>query len=239
MGDAPAFTPDELRALEGDAEFQRRVASDRELDDLFNPPPDDEDEREHTARGLGMAYVIAGVTVPPPTVGTFRLLSMVGSEFLKAERKFEDLTREITLALFVLHFGHRAVAPVCGQFRWRRALEKYAKSADTSPEHLARMLAEERKIADELAAWDRALARFASTHIKPAGKSFIAIVQEIDIYLNAALAGLDELPQLEPAPDAKKKAPHGMKSARRIFSGLFGKRRPASPSTSSDGRSRS
>lgn len=231
MGDAPAFTPDELRALEADAEFQRRVATDRELDELFNPPPDDEDEREHTARGLGMAYIIAGVTVPPPTVGTFRLLSMVGSEFLKSDRKFEDLSREITLALFVLHYGHRAVAPVCGQFRFRRALEKYAKTADTSPEHLARMLAEERKLADELAVWDRALARFASTHFRPAGKSLVAIINEIDVYLNGALAGLDALPQLEAAPDAKKKATPGMKSARRIFSRLFGKRPPASAST--------
>lgn len=238
MGD-PAFSPAELMALEADADFQKRVSTDAELERLFNPPPDDEDEREHTARALGSGIVIAGIPIPPPTLGTFRLLSLVGSDFLAADRKFEDLAKEITLALFVLHFGHRAVAPVCGQFRYRRALDRYRKSADTSPEHLQRMLAEEHRLASELGAWDRALARFASTRFRPCGKSLLEIVVEIDAYLAAALSGLDNLPRVEETGEGPKKAQRGTTPKRR-FSWLWsGKRRPVSPSTTSAGGFRS
>lgn len=233
----PVFTQAELEALNGDAVFQRRIENDRELNDLFNPPPEEQDERESTARALGMAYVIAGVTVPPPTIGTFRLLSMVGSEFLKAERKFDDIPREITLALFVLHYGARAVAPVCGQFRFREALDRMRRTAETSPDHLARILDCERKLAAELGAWDAALARFSSERIKPAGKTMLEIVREIDVYLSAALSGLDDLPQLEAVGDKKKLRRRGTTNARPFFSRLFGKSRRASASTTSAGGS--
>lgn len=240
MGEAmpdPVFTNEELEALNRDGAFQKRVAEDRELFDLFNPPPDDEDEREQTARSLGMAYRIAGVTVPPPTIGTFRLLSFVGSEFLKAERRFDDIPKEITLALFVLHYGARAVAPVCGQFRFRAALDRLNKQAEKSPEHLAMILDAEAKLSAELGAWDAALARFAATQFRPAGKSMLEIVREIDAYLAAALSGLDNLPQLEPADGKKKPLRHGITTARRFFSRQFGKSRPASASTTSAGES--
>jgi len=144
---ASPFSHDEARLLEKDAEFQRRVATDAELNRLFNPPPDDEDEREQTARALGSGIVVAGVPLPPPTVGTFRLLSMVNSEFLAAERKFDDLAREVTLALYVMSRGHRAVMPYCEQFRMRRAIERHAKHAKESPAHLDRILAAERTLA--------------------------------------------------------------------------------------------
>ena len=193
---ASPFSHDEARLLEKDAEFQRRVSTDAELNRLFNPPPDDEDEREQTARALGSGLVIAGVPLPPPTVGTFRLLSLVNSEFLAAERKFEDLAREVTLALYVMSRGHRAVMPYCEQFRARRVIERYAKHAAESPAHLDRLIAEERRLAKELAGWDAALARFSSTVIKPAGMSLTEIAAEIDAYLSAALAGFDLLPQV-------------------------------------------
>ena len=214
---ASPFSHDEARLLEKDAEFQRRVATDAELNRLFNPPPDDEDEREQTARALGSGIVVAGVPLPPPTVGTFRLLSMVNSEFLAAERKFDDLAREVTLALYVMSRGHRAVMPYCEQFRMRRAIERHAKHAKESPAHLDRILAAERTLAAELAEWDAALARFSSTVIKPAGMSLTEIATEIDAYLTAALSGFKLLPQVVRAGEdgaGRPKVPRGTTSTK-------------------------
>jgi len=223
MADCP-YTPDELKALQADSVFQARVGGDPEINRLFNPPPDEPEEREYTMRALGSGLVIAGIAVPPPTLGVFRLLSAVGSDFVRSNRQFADVAREIAVALFVMHYGPRAVAPVCAQFRHRDTIARYKLTADQSPDHLARLLDAERKIADELAAFDSAVNRFAIRIKVPPGGSFAGVLVEIDRYLSAAMVGLDLLPQTAPAPAEKKtaKAAAGIATTSRNFLRWFG-----------------
>jgi hypothetical protein len=238
VADCP-YTPEELRALQADRTFQDRVSTDGQLNRLFNPPADEPEERESTMRALGSGLVIAGVPVPPPTLGVFRLLSAVGSDFVKTDRRFADAAREIAVALFVLHYGPRAVAPVCAQFRHRDTIERYRAAAEKSPDHLTSILAAERKIADELAAFDAAVNRFAMRIAVPPGGSFVGVIVEIDRYLAAAMAGLDLLPQGGSAEKKTATAAAGIATMRASFSRLCGVLARLSPWKMRAGRCRS
>lgn len=237
MADAPAFTREELVALERDATFQKRVSGDETLNRLFSPPADDPREREDSFRALGAGCVIAGVPLPPPTLGTMRLLSAVDSEFVKSERKFADIAREVSVALFVLHYGSRAVAPVCQQFRYKAALERYRPHADKSPDMLAKCAAIERDLAGELAAWDCAINRF-SERVRLQRETLVDVAAQIDAYIMAALSGLDMLPQVGGSPDPTKARADGTPRASHNSSPLFGRLRRALRWRPAAGRSR-
>ena len=234
MPDRP-YTTDELRALQADGEFQRRVATDEELNRLFDPPPDEPDECERTMRALGSGVTIAGVTLPPPTLGTLRVLSAVGSDFIKSERKFADLVREVTLALFVLHYGPRAVAPVTGRFRQMEAVRAYKALPSTTPDHLAKILTAERAIAEELAVFENAVTRFAGRVRLSDGETLISVAAQIDLYIKEAMSGLDLLPRVAPVDGTKKKPSPGTATMKARFSRWFGRSRRVSQSSRPDG----
>jgi hypothetical protein len=212
------YAKEQLQILAADAEFNRRIAADEELQRLYDPSGDGLDMAEESARCLGSGRVICGVSVPPPTLGHLHTLSSIESPFAKSVRTFDHVLHDLAEALFVLHFGARAVAPVCDVFRWRRRVEQLRKDLGDNPALIGALLDAQRKAESELAAWRRGVMVFAETHLRIGeGETVEDAVKAVDDWIVAALSGLDMLPAVR-GKDDKKKATSSRRSWKQALS---------------------
>lgn len=101
--DKSSFTIDQDLMLVDDAEFQRRVGGDQELDRCFTTRDrPDGDAAAEAMLALGADVSIGNVAVRPPTAGTLYVLDMINSPFVLGGVYGES---EIDQALWVL--AHR------------------------------------------------------------------------------------------------------------------------------------
>ena len=108
---ATRYTDQQLRSLAMDAEFQRLIATDREMDRLSSVPRRTRDDRiaEIALAMGGLAEIAAGVFLAPPTAGTMLLLATIESPYvLGGERKLID----VDVAAYTLNEGKEALG--CG-----------------------------------------------------------------------------------------------------------------------------
>jgi hypothetical protein len=191
----PRFSDAQLAALANDDLFQARLASDPELNRLYNPALSDHEVRQESFRALGGKCIIAGVELPPVTLGRFHLLVTVGNAFVQHKRTFQQLAHDLPEALFVLRYGAAAMAHFADVFEFLRKIEQYRDDAKTIPDALAKILDAEREAQEALLPWRRAVAAFADTCLRlDKGEDIEAACGRLDALLAASLAGLDMIP---------------------------------------------
>jgi hypothetical protein len=191
----PRFTDAQLQALAADDLFQKRIAEDDELNRLFNPALSDHEVRQESLRALGGKCRIAGVDLPPVTLGRFHLLVTVGNSFVAHKRTFQQLAHDLPEALFVLRYGATAMAQFADVFEFLRKIEQYREDAKTIPDALVKILDAEREAQQALLPWRRAVAAFADTCLRlDKGEDIEAACGRLDTLLAASLAGLDMIP---------------------------------------------
>ena len=208
MDTACKYSGEQLGRLRDDPEFNRRIGADEELARLFNPRCNDTDVRAELANGLGMTRRIAGVEVPPVTLGMIGLLTAVGNEFVKVKpdwaRGFEYQLAQFQEVLFVLAHGSKAVIPFADVFRHRKTLDAWRKDAASSPHIAQACLDAERQANAAMRLWDGAVLAWAEKHIRlEADETWPAAMANLDDWLVQGLTGLKLFPNVQ-APDADK-----------------------------------
>jgi hypothetical protein len=228
--------------LQADPEFQRRIGADPVLAELFNPANERNQEIED-AQAMGMCQRIAGVDVPPVTMGHFRMLTAAGNAFAELKPNlsagFSFQLEQFTEALFILHYGSRVLVPFTDIFRWRRALATWRKEVAANPALLAAIIEGERKLAEAMRPWDAAVLKFGERHVRLApGETIEGAAELLGNWLAAAFSGFTLYPQNPDPEDAQKKtAGHGIPNWRVRLSHVFVSLARLSLRTKRDGRS--
>jgi len=224
--DKPRYAQADLIRLREDEEFQRRVGSDEELSRLFDPASEDLDTRAELAGSLGMCRRIAGVDVPPVTLGGIALLTALGNEFVKERRDWSQgpayQLGQLTEALFVLANGPKVVVPFADVFRNLRSIQAWRKDAASSPHIAAACMDAERKAASALLTWDAAVLTWGARCVRLEGEETLAeCIGSFDDWVSQGLEGFRLFPQVQ-RPDEKESAhqrsPFG--SLRKLRAGL-------------------
>jgi hypothetical protein len=237
------FWESEVMRLANDPEFNRRIAADPILVDLFSRRLDEDRREFQDAQALGMCQRIAGVDVPPVRIGHFRLLTTANNAFAELNPDlssgFSFQLEQFTEALFILHYGAQVVAPFTDVFRWRRALAIWKNEALRNPAFLPAVIEGEMKLARALQAWDAAVLRFGERHIRLApGETVESAAMTLASWLAQAFDGLSMYPQPGTSDAQKKSVRLGRQSLRlRLSRGFVWLARRLLPSRSA-GRSR-
>lgn len=237
--DRPDFSREHLSALADDSEFQRRIAADVELNRLFNPALADSEIRLESFRSLGGGCRIAGVYLPPVTLGRFHLLVVVGNKFVQSKRTFQELCFDLPAALFILKHGAAAMAPFADIFSQIQDIERYKEDASKVPEVFEKLLQAHQACNEALLPWRRAVATFADVEIcLVKGEDVEAAVGSLDALLAASLAGIDLLPANGlPMDDDGPKKKWWTRKRKQPLSPAPAKPAPPLPSTPPDGKS--
>lgn len=216
---AQRYAQADLVRLREDPEFQRRVGADEEIARLFNPQCEDTQIRAELAQGLGMSRRIAGVDVPPATLGMFVLLTAAGNEFAKAKRDWSAglgyMVAQFTEALFILSNGPKAVVSFADVFRYQKKLDAWRKDAAGS-QHIAQVcLDAERKASESLRLWDAAVLAWGASHVRLSpGDDLLEVIGELDDWINRGLEGFALFPDVQRPEDkegdAKGRSPFGL-----------------------------
>jgi hypothetical protein len=244
------FNNADVKRLALDAEFQKRFGNDPEINRLWKIEPDANLRMDEDAQALGGCQRIAGVDVPPVTMGHFRLLTAAGNAFAELHPDlssgFSYQLEQFTEALFILHFGSKVVANFADVFRWKKIVAATRKQAGDNAAMLGAVLDAERRLAEALRPWDMAVLQFAAKHVKLApGETIEDAAATLALWLSSAFSGLSLYPQIngpatpaEPDGTQKKKGYCGtLNLRRRLSSGLVRFARHLHP-TKCDGRSR-
>jgi hypothetical protein len=207
----------DVMRLAYDAEFQKRFGADPELIRLFALPSVQADRDAEDAQMLGMCERVAGVDVPPVTLGHIRVLQVVGNELVSDQpdwnRGFEFQLQQLVEALFILANGPRAVGAFCDLFRWRRAVAEWRDKVGGNPALLDPLLAAEQRAAEGLRVWDAAVLTWGAAHVRLGdGETVVDALQRLEAWVLSAFRGFKLFPQ---TMQAEKKTPSsGMRRAR-------------------------
>lgn len=209
------YVRDVLR-LAFDADFQKRFGADEEMNRLWSGNADQADRDAEDAQSLGMSLRVAGVDVPPVKLGHIRLLTTVGNEFVSERpqwgRGFEFQLSQLTEALFVLHFGPRAVTSFADYFRWRKQLEVWRARAENQPEMMAKVMEAERKAEEGLKPWTAAVHAWAAGNVRLEGEATLASeIEKLDDWIASAFRGFNLFPQIKRPEDKKKASGYGIR----------------------------
>jgi hypothetical protein len=219
------FTSEQLGKLQGDTEFQKRVGSDEELARLFCPQSQEWDVRSEMAVSLGMSRRIAGVDLPPVTLGMIGLLTAVGNEFVKVSpdwsKGFAYQIQQFNEALFVLRHGPLAVSAFADVFRYQRTLAAWRNDAASSPHIAAACVDAEGKIAAAMRQWDAAVISWSTASIRlDEGETLDKSIASLDDWLAQGLVGFKLFPETNTGGEGgKDQRPFGlMRKQRRALS---------------------
>ena len=210
----PRYEQADLIRLRDDPEFQRRVGADEELSRLFDPTSEDLDTRAELAGALGMCKRIAGVDIPPVTLGHIALLTAIGNEFVKERRDWSQgpayQLGQFTEALFVLANGPKAVVPFADMFRHQRTIQAWRKDAASSVHIAAACLEAERKTAAALQIWDATVLTWGARHVRLEGDATLqSCLGEFEEWVAAGLDGFRLFPDVQREETAHKRSPFG------------------------------
>ena len=91
------YTKSQLDCLNKDAEFQRIISEDKELEQLFNAPKRSRDERiTELALALGGSALIGEKEqIPAPAAGTLLLLGIIESPMLNSSSELRIIDIDI------------------------------------------------------------------------------------------------------------------------------------------------
>jgi len=238
------YTSEQLAKLQGDAEFQKRVGSDEELAKLFCPQSQEWDVRSEMALSLGMTRRIAGVELPPVTLGMIGLLTAVGNEFVKVapdwSKGFGFQLQQFNEALFVLRFGPLAVVSFADVFRYQRTLQAWRNDAASSPHIAAACVDAEGKISAAMKAWDSAVLSWSTANVRLGdGETIDKAIMALDEWLGQGMVGFKMFPETTTGEGGKDQRPFGwMRKQRRDLSRLLVRFAAAILPTISAGKSR-
>lgn len=199
---APSYTREELLALASDEEFQRVVREDDDLNRLFHDyDPDELSDR--TMHSLGSGLELCGIIIPPPTLGTVRLLKAIQSPFFadtdEAKVRFgRDPYGVISECLYVLTQGADAVAPYSSHFAMRAKLKHYLElaAAKGQSEWLDKLLIAQKKVEDELAKWDMDIAKWCEQNKvrMQVGEDVLSVSKQLSEWIAGAFSGFQLFP---------------------------------------------
>jgi hypothetical protein len=238
------YTSEQLAKLQGDAEFQKRVGSDEELAKLFCPQSQEWDVRSEMALSLGMTRRIAGVELPPVTLGMIGLLTAVGNEFVKVSpdwsKGFGFQLQQFNEALFVLRFGPLAVVSFADVFRYQRTLQAWRNDAAGSPHIAAACVDAEQKISAAMKAWDGAVISWSTANVRLGdGDTIDKAIVSLDEWLAQGMIGFKMFPETNTGEGGKDQRPFGWtRKLRRAFSRRLVRCAAAILPTTSAGKSR-
>lgn len=205
------YTKEQLVKLNKDAIFQKRISSDEELTRLFDPSRDDE-ELYATYQSLGGCLYICNVVVPPPTLGSIRLLSLVNSPFTSSSPDWDEPYYSLMECLFILIKGSDALQLQSGYFVWRERLNFYKKQAADAHNTvwLDRVLLAEQRLAEEHGRWQLAVSTWANENSVriDIGETITSTIKTLVQYISMAYNGLNMFPQQQiPISDKEDKKP--------------------------------
>ena len=197
------YTPEELRRLNADPEFQRRVGADGDLSrHLTERSTERAVEDAETALGLGGAFRLGGVDFPPPVTATLSLLEVIGSPFVGEPEGLKTLARmDVARALYVLKFRELAVKGLAEAKRLQITLDRLEATVTDKPETLQVYLAYCERQADAWGPFDQAVSKFEATL---GVYDFRELANWLLRYLS--MAGGFELLDTPPGADKKKAA---------------------------------
>lgn len=200
------YTPKQLEALQKDSVIRKRVKEDEELLRLFNPSADD-DELKATHQALGGCLSICGQQVPPPTLGSIRILSLINSPFVSPKPVWQEPYFAIIEAMYCLINGSDALTKDSGAFLWHDRIKYYKEQAKdiSNPVWFEKLLEAEKKECDYKAAWILRVSKWANdNNVKiELGETLSSTINQLMQYINTAFTGLT----MFPACDSVEKKP--------------------------------
>ena len=188
-----------------------KPSADPEIDRILREPEGDT-PRDHLELLCVLSNRItpAGIVCPPPTLGTYALLSCIRSPFLTLPRGRIG-RKDIAAALFILSCPKQAAELLRQRAVCEERFSRAAESGGPDPVPVRKTLAQERKFRKE---WDRQLRRFERLP-RPGEQSLKQAADELTLYLDPGI-GFSMLPE----SDGSDPQAFNLETVARIAAGL-------------------
>lgn len=167
-----------------------KPSADPEIDRILREPEGDT-PRDHLELLCVLSNRItpAGIVCPPPTLGTYALLSCIRSPFLTLPRGRIG-RKDVAAALFILSCPKQAAELLLQRAVCEERFSRAAESGGPDPVPVRKTLAQERKFRKE---WDRQLRRFERLP-RSGEQSLKQAADELSLYLDPGI-GFSMLPE--------------------------------------------
>lgn len=197
------YSKEQLDRLNRDKGFQRIIAEDQKLNELFSAPRTEEALTDlETGMSLTSVCCIAGLKFPAPTIGVMAMLELIGSPFADmrvAEAELMDVLR----CLYLLSEREKALPEITEIKRLQLSVDRLKNECVKQPELLKIAMDFERRQARIWAAFDQRVIKFGETL---GTLNLPETANTLFRYLSIA-GGFDMLPdlQINKTDDVKKK----------------------------------